>query len=182
MLLEGRPLTCAEIEVYTASKEVLQKHVLITIGALRRSCGWSAHDADRRMEAEDLVCEALLTLRKTCERTCIDDLYRYMSTILRNEVVRFCQRASRRVSFDDHIPGPSSGHATIPTTDALDAVISAARTRISNERDQRLFDMYVEGEPNRAMRAVDPRSDRQITRLRTSFAELLRQCYAEVTA
>ena len=46
--------------------------------------------------------------------------------------------------------------------------------------DRVLFDLYVEGRPNRAMRQVDDRSERQITRLRGRFADLLKECHARL--
>lgn len=174
-----RPYDCSDIDHYTTSATYFQRHVLITIGALRKNCGWNAHDVDRRMEAEDLVSNALLKLRQVCTGSSVNDLYRYMSTMLRHDVVRFCQQMKRRVSFEermDQIPQDNTNAID------LEAVIQLARKRINDERDRVLFDMYVDGRPNRAMRETDPRSDRQITRLRGMFADLLKQCYQEHNA
>lgn len=179
-LLLAMPYTCADLDRYAASPAEVMRHVTITIGALRRSCGWSAHDADRRMDAEDLVCEALWKLRASCGRQAIDDLFAFMATTLQRDVVRFCQKAQRRVSttgVEDRLaaaPEPELGE------EERQRLVACVRDRLADPRDRVLFDLYVEGRPNRAMRQVDDRSERQITRLRGRFADLLKECHARL--
>lgn len=176
-VLTAMPYTCADLERYMASAAEVQRHVSITIGALRRSCGWSAHDADRRMDAEDLVCEALWKLRESCGRQRIDDLFAFMATTLQRDVVRFCQKAQRRVSTSGMEERLTSGSSPELSEEERDRIVACARAGLMDPRDQVLFDLYLEGKPNRAMRAVDDRSERQITRLRGHFADRLKECH-----
>lgn len=173
MALERKPYSCAEVEAYFKERDNWRTHVSLTLGALKKSCGALFAQSELREQSEELVAVAVSKLIASCRNGEVHDIYAYLGQTIRRDVIHCCKARQRRETFDEQ--HERDEQPTSPPFD-LELAIACVKKQMKDPRDHELVEMYADSKPNRDMRALDGRGERQISRLRSEIAKKFSGC------